>query len=46
MLAHGFTRDFLLDGVSARYVPNYLHAEKGAVFKVPAHTPWFSNVSQ
>ena len=29
MLKHGFTRDFLLDGVSARYVPNYLHAAKG-----------------
>ena len=46
MLKNGFTRDFLLDGVSSRYVPMYLHAEKGAVLKVPANTPYFSNVTQ
>ena len=37
--------DFLLDGVSSRYVPNYVYAAEGASLVVPARSPYFANES-
>jgi hypothetical protein len=47
--AHGATDDFLLDGVSSRYVPNYLIGSrqgKGATIMLGASTPGFMDASR
>eukprot|EP00943_MAST-04B_sp_MAST-4B-sp1_P008413 g8413.t1 len=49
--SRGFTRDFLLDGVSSRYVAHHIRGEvtpqnERAVLYVPAYTKGFTNVSQ
>lgn len=40
-LKHGYSGEFLLDGVSSRYTPHYLVANEGATLVVPPSTPSF-----